>query len=100
MGTLSTVRRVAWWCYTNIVTRLFLQIPKNLRLMYVHAYQSYVWNAIVSERIKMHGAEKPVVGDLVFDTSSEKGADEDPEATAELAEGEQPVEDKDAGESI
>ncbi|OSX60298.1 hypothetical protein POSPLADRAFT_1075036 [Postia placenta MAD-698-R-SB12] len=77
MGTLST-------------------IPKNLRLMYVHAYQSYVWNAIVSERIKMHGAEKPVVGDLVFDTSSEKGADEDPEATAELAEGEQPVEDKDA----
>lgn len=46
--------------------------------MYVHAYQSYVWNAIVSERIRIHGAEKPAIGDLVFEKS------EDPELTEEI----------------
>jgi len=46
-------------------------IPKNLRLMYIHAYQSYVWNAIVSERIRTYGSDKAVVGDLVFDISKD-----------------------------
>ncbi|PPQ77416.1 hypothetical protein CVT25_010998 [Psilocybe cyanescens] len=47
-------------------------IPRNLRLMYIHAYQSYVWNAIVSERIRTYGSDRPIVGDLVFDTPKDK----------------------------
>jgi len=40
--------------------------------MYIHAYQSYVWNAVVSERIKIYGAGSPVVGDLVHDEPPKK----------------------------
>lgn len=40
-------------------------VPRNLRTMYLHAYQSYVWNHVVSERIRW-GAEKVIEGDLII----------------------------------
>lgn len=33
--------------------------------MYIHSYQSYVWNNMVSKRIEEYGL-KPVPGDLVL----------------------------------
>ncbi|KAK7202604.1 pseudouridine synthase [Myxozyma melibiosi] len=42
-----------------------MQIPRNLRLMFVHAYQSYVWNSVVSTRIQKYGV-KVLEGDLVI----------------------------------
>lgn len=41
-----------------------MQIPRNLRLMFVHAYQSFVWNSVVSARIRNFGI-KVLEGDLV-----------------------------------
>ncbi|KAJ8576920.1 hypothetical protein ON010_g2285 [Phytophthora cinnamomi] len=41
-------------------------IPRHLRMMYTHSYQSYVWNTIASERLTEFSREMPVVGDLVI----------------------------------
>ncbi|PKA64964.1 tRNA pseudouridine13 synthase [Apostasia shenzhenica] len=51
-------------------------IPRTLRLMYVHSYQSYLWNHAASMRVKKHGITQIVLGDLVYckENASEKVA--------------------------
>lgn len=61
-----------------------MAVPHRTRLLYLHAYQSYLWNAMVNARLEKLGWE-PVVGDLVLDkaaaaaeaAAAEAGEDED-----------------------
>lgn len=42
-----------------------------MRLLYIHAYQSMVWNLMTSKRIKEFGL-KPIVGDIVVADEKQK----------------------------
>lgn len=44
-------------------------VPRSIRLMYLHAWQSHVFNAALSDRIQRFG-RAPVVGDLVWADSA------------------------------
>ncbi|KAJ1966812.1 multisubstrate pseudouridine synthase 7, partial [Dimargaris verticillata] len=41
-------------------------IPHHLKSMYLHAYQSYVWNNAVNHRLDTYGTDDLVAGDLVL----------------------------------
>eukprot|EP00249_Psilotum_nudum_P012522 c23830_g1_i2 orf=290-1879(+) len=41
-------------------------IPRTMRMMYVHSYQSYLWNHAASKRIQEYGIHKVVEGDIVY----------------------------------
>ncbi|KAJ3696119.1 hypothetical protein LUZ60_001496 [Juncus effusus] len=45
-------------------------IPRTLRMMYVHSYQSYLWNHAASTRVQKYGINQVVVGDLVYSKDS------------------------------
>lgn len=42
-------------------------IPRNIRNLYGHAYQSHIWNQAVSLRVQQHGPSI-VKGDLIEDS--------------------------------
>ncbi len=52
-------------------TGAVLSITRGMRMMYVHAYQSYVWNFVATRRWSKHGA-KVIEGDLVLIAGSRR----------------------------
>ena len=46
--------------------KAFASISKNMRSMFLHAYQSFLWNKIASFRIKTGGSSEVREGDLVL----------------------------------
>ncbi len=50
-------------------TGAVLSITRGMRMMYVHAYQSYVWNFVATRRWSKYGT-KVIEGDLVLVASS------------------------------
>lgn len=74
-------------------------ISRNLRLIYVHAYQSLVWNVAASERWKRSGS-KVTVGDLVLVDEHKEKLEKIPRHESVDADGEEivyPADDDRAG---
>ena len=58
-------------------------LPKPLQRMFVHAYQSYLFNEAVSNRVKM-GINKYIEGDIIIDAEEHIVRDKTPEEFQEL----------------
>ena len=58
-------------------------LPKPLQRMFVHAYQSYLFNEAVSNRVEM-GINKYVEGDIIIDTEEHIVRDKTPDEFQEL----------------
>jgi tRNA(Glu) U13 pseudouridine synthase TruD len=54
----------------NSYTSALQAVPRTMRSMYMHAWQSWCWNTAVSERIRRYGPDKVVAGDLVLPPSA------------------------------
>ncbi|MGN1362543.1 MAG: tRNA pseudouridine(13) synthase TruD [Methanobrevibacter sp.] len=60
-----------------------LSLPKPLQRMFVHAYQSYLFNDVVSRRVAM-GIDKYIEGDIVIDNDEAIIRDKTPSEYQEL----------------
>eukprot|EP00762_Andalucia_godoyi_P002038 ANDGO_02639.mRNA.1 Putative pseudouridine synthase C1A4.09 len=47
-----------------------MKLPRNSRLLYIHAFQSFVFNSMLSLRVEKYGM-KPVAGDIVYDRTAQ-----------------------------
>lgn len=65
LNQLAKEKKVDGIYAANSYFKAIMQIPRNLRLIYVHAYQSYIWNLVVSRRFELFGLEVQE-GDLVL----------------------------------
>jgi tRNA pseudouridine13 synthase len=75
---------------TNYLQAL-LNLPRNMLMLYTHAYQSFIWNRVASKRREM-GLEV-MEGDLVFTEGSQENVEIPEEAGEENAdENAEPVE--------
>ncbi|XP_044977216.1 pseudouridylate synthase 7 homolog isoform X4 [Hordeum vulgare subsp. vulgare] len=52
--------------YPGNYLQALMAIPRTLRLMYVHSYQSYLWNHAASMRAGIYGLSGVIEGDLVY----------------------------------
>ncbi|KAL9183564.1 hypothetical protein ACHAXT_004420 [Thalassiosira profunda] len=54
--------------------RAFGSISKNMRSMFLHAYQSYLWNKVASHRIESGGSTEVRAGDLILVEEGQGGS--------------------------
>ncbi|GLG99484.1 Pseudouridylate synthase 7 homolog-like Protein [Gryllus bimaculatus] len=69
-------------CAANDFVNALENIPRNTRLLYLHSYQSLIWNKVVSRRVKELGI-KPIAGDLVFVNENQLEIDPEQEEAEE-----------------
>jgi tRNA pseudouridine13 synthase len=58
---------LGYLCAHGEIRDAFSVLPRNLAIMFVHAYQSYVFNKVLSERLSRFGSlDKVVSGDILY----------------------------------
>lgn len=72
------------------------QIPRNMLLLYPHAYQSLIFNRIASRRIKQFGLQL-IPGDLIYVEEGEQATAEEEAASTDADESQESVDEDQDG---